>query len=138
MSKQFRISGAVMRPASFDLATLQAMPAVTRTVGNTTYTGVSLWNLINAADISVNRAVKNDILRGYVVATGSDGYQVVISLGEISPEFGNQPDLIAYRADGAPLTSNGFARLVVPNDIKGGRFVSNLVSLEVRAAAPAP
>ncbi|MGT2491691.1 molybdopterin-dependent oxidoreductase [Cupriavidus basilensis] len=120
MSTQFRISGAVMRPSSFELAALQAMPArLLGSAGNTTYTGVSLWDLINAADISVNRAVKNDILRGYVVATGSDGYHVVISLGEISPEFGNQPDLIAYRANGAPLTSNGFARLVVPNDIKG-------------------
>jgi hypothetical protein len=34
---------------------------------------------------------KNDILSKYVVATGSDGYTAVYSLGEINPQFGNRP-----------------------------------------------
>jgi uncharacterized protein with beta-barrel porin domain len=65
------------------------------------------------------------------VATGSDGYQAIVSLGEIDPAFGNQPDLIAYLMNGTSLGTNGFARLVVPNDSKQGRWVSNLVNLEV-------
>ena len=42
--------------------------------------------------------------------------------------------------DGAdePLGSNGFARVVVPGDSRGGRYVSNLVSLEVIDAVPEP
>ena len=41
-------------------------------------------------------SIKNDLLRFGVVATGSDGYRAFISLGEIAPQFGNQPDLVAY------------------------------------------
>ncbi|MDF3837465.1 molybdopterin-dependent oxidoreductase [Cupriavidus basilensis] len=136
-SSQFGVTGAVKQPAAFDLAALKALPAVTRTVGASTYTGVSLWNLLNTVGLATNPAVKNDVLAMYVVATGSDGYKALISLGEIEPGFGNQPDLIAYEMDGAPLTTSGFARLVLPNDGKAGRYVSKLISLEVFAAPPA-
>ncbi len=37
--------------------------------------------------------------------------------------------------NGTPLTTNGLARLVIPNDGKAGRYVSNLISLEVVSAA---
>jgi len=36
------------------------------------------------------------------------------------------------------LTTAGFARLVIPGDNAGGRFVSNLVNLEVVNAVPEP
>jgi hypothetical protein len=56
------------------------------------------------------------------------------SLGEIDPAFGNQPVLVAY-ADTAgqlgPHGSDGLARMVVPGDLAGGRYVSDLVSLQV-------
>lgn len=132
---QFKLSGAVARPATYDLTALQALPVVTRTAGGSTYTGVSLWDLVNSAGIQTNAANKNDLLGFYLVATGSDGYRVVISLAELSPDFGNQPDIVAYASNGAPLTANGFARLVIPDDGKAGRYVSNLVALEVVSAA---
>ncbi|MDR5782639.1 molybdopterin-dependent oxidoreductase [Caballeronia sp. LZ065] len=131
---QFQLSGAVTTPASFDLAALQALPAVTRTVGSTTYTGVGLWDLLNAAGIQTSSTVKNDVLGFYLIATGSDGYRVILSLAELSPDFGNQPDIVAYEMNGAPLTTTGFARLVIPGDGKAGRYVSNLVALEVISA----
>lgn len=134
-STQFRLAGAIARPATFDLAALQALPAVSRAVGANTYTGVSLWDLVKAAGISTDTAVKNDLLGFYIVATGSDGYRTVVSLAEISPDFGNQPDIVAYAMNGAPLGNNGFARLVIPNDGKAGRYVSNLIGLEVVSAA---
>ncbi|SAK99303.1 hypothetical protein AWB80_07645 [Caballeronia pedi] len=133
-STQFQLLGAITHPATFDLAALQTLPAVTRTVGGSIYTGVSLWNLINASGIQTNASVKNDLLGFYVVATGTDGYRVVISLGELSPDFGNQPDIVAFAVNGASLGTNGFARLVIPNDGKAGRYVSNLVGLEVVSA----
>ena len=40
-----------------------------------TYTGVSLWNLIQDAGLLTNPAIKNDVLNYIVVATGSDGYR---------------------------------------------------------------
>ena len=138
-ASQFSVSGAVSSTRSFDLAALQALPMRTAVVGGVSYSGVSFWDLLNTTvGISLNAAVKNDVLGKYVVATASDGYRSVFSLGELNPSFGNQPDLIAFAADGAGLGANGFARLVVPNDVRQGRWVSNLVSLDVFSASPVP
>ena len=139
VTSQFTVTGSVKQVVSFDLAALQALPTVTAVVGGVSYAGVSFWDLLNTSvGIDLNPAVKNDVLGKYVVATGSDGYKSVFSLGELNPGFGNQPDLIAYAADGNPLGSAGFARIVAPNDVKKGRWVSNLVSLEVFSATPVP
>lgn len=139
VSSQFSVTGAVGTPMSFDLVALQGLPTVTQTFGGHTYVGVSFWDLLNTTvGIPVDPNVKNDVLGKYVVATGSDGYQTLLSLGELNPGFGNQPDMIAYEMDGASLGTNGFARLVVPNDGLKGRWVSNLVNLEVFSATPVP
>jgi DMSO/TMAO reductase YedYZ molybdopterin-dependent catalytic subunit len=140
VSTQFSVSGAVAHSMSFDLASLQALPAIQQTVGATTYTGASFWDLLSTkVGLATDPNAKNDVLSFYVVATGSDGYRAAFSMGELDPAFGHQPDLIAYSANGKPLGDSGFARLVVPNDIKAGRYVSNIVSLEVfRAVAPVP
>ena len=138
-SKQFSVTGAVVNGMTFDLAALKALPTITETVGGTTYVGVSLWDLLNTTTgIVTDPAVKNDVLDKFVVATGSDGYKALISMGEIDPAFGDQPDLVAYEADGALLDTNGFARLVVPGDAKAGRYVSNLINLQVFSAASVP
>ena len=101
---------------------------------------VTFWSLLSATvGLVLDPTVNNDVLGKYVVATGSDGYKSVFSLGELNPNFGNQPDFIAYDADGAGLGADGFARIIVPNDIRKGRRVSKLISLEVfSAAAVAP
>ena len=138
-STSFSVTGAVVHGMTFDLAALKALPSISETVGATTYTGVSLWDLLNTTtNIVTDPSVKNDILDKYVVATGSDGYKALFSMGEIDPAFGDQPDLVAFQADGKLLDANGFARLVVPGDAKAGRYVSNLVNLQVFSAAPVP
>jgi hypothetical protein len=99
-----------------------------------TYTGVSLWTLIQDAGLLTDPSIKNDLLRFGVVATGSDGYRAFISLGEIDPAFGNQSDLVAYADTGGQLGpggQDGALRLIVPGDQAGGRYVSNLTSLQV-------
>jgi hypothetical protein len=99
-----------------------------------TYTGVSLWNRIQESGVLTDSSIKNDILRYAIVATGSDGYRAIISMGEIDPAFGNQQDLIAYSDTGGQLGSggpDGAWRLIVPGELAGGRYVSNLVSLQV-------
>ena len=131
-SRSFSVTGNVTADHTFDVAALQALAPVTRTVAGVTYTGVSLWDLLTTSvGIPSNAAVKNDLLGKYVVATGSDGYSVVFSLGELDPSFGGQPDFIAYLANGVSLGVNGFARIVVPNDVRMGRWVSDLISLQV-------
>lgn len=139
LSTSFTVTGAVLQPMTFDLDALQALPSMQVTSGSTVYTGVSLWDLLfSTVGLATDPSVKNDVLGMYVVATGSDGYKAAFSLGELSPDFGNQPDIIAYAFNGQPLDTNGFARVVAPNDVRAGRAVSNLIGLEVfRAAAAA-
>ncbi|MBL8534185.1 MAG: PEP-CTERM sorting domain-containing protein [Betaproteobacteria bacterium] len=151
-STSFSVLGGVSTPGlTFDLEDLQDMTTITQTVsflsGSTqqtrTYVGVSLWGLLDSVGIVADSSIKNDILRKYVVATGSDGYKAVFSMGELNPGFGNQPDMIAFAevvgGNEVLLSGDGFARIVVPGDLRGGRYVSNLISLEVYdATAPIP
>ena len=138
VSPAFTVSGAVARRATFDLAALKALPPITQTVGSNTYTGVSLWTLLNdsAVGLKLDTALHNPTLSMYVLVTGSDGYRAVVSLGEIAPEFGNRPAIVAYSVNGAPLGRNGMARLVVTGDTKPGRAVARLAAIEVFAAQP--
>ena len=104
---------------------------------STTFTGVLLWDILNNAQANLNADVENDKLSMFVVATGSDGYQAVIAWGEIDPDFGNQPIMVAYDEKGAPIADDqGGLRLIVPGDGSGGRYVSGLVDLSLRDAPP--
>jgi hypothetical protein len=42
--------------------------------------------------------------------------------------------MVAYATGGQSLGTDGFARIVVPGDKQGGRFVSNIANIEVRDA----
>ena len=48
-----------------------------------------------------------------------------MAFGEIDPGVENKQVLMAYAENGQPLGDSGFARLVVPGDTHGGRYVSN-------------
>jgi DMSO/TMAO reductase YedYZ molybdopterin-dependent catalytic subunit len=103
------------------------------------YKGVLLSDVINKAVVKVNPDQKNDGLRKYLVVTANDGYEVVISWGEIDPNFGNSPYLLAWEEDGATLAgADGPVRLVTPGDVKGGRYVTGVVTIEVRDPDSAP
>lgn len=144
VSTQFTVSGQVSSDAIFTLARLTAVRATTVNApasgasAAASFTGVPLWTILQTVGVTTNAAIRNNLLRDYVIATGSDGYQSTISIGEINPDFGGNtanPILVAYAMNGgAPGTSlgaNGFARLVLPDDNQRGRWVSNLVNLEV-------
>jgi DMSO/TMAO reductase YedYZ molybdopterin-dependent catalytic subunit len=140
-AESFELTGLVQTPRTYTLADLQAYPSITMTaafgagtgfqVG--TFTGVSLWDLLQENRVLTDSTRNNDQNRKYVVATGSDNYETVFALAEIHPEFGAELVLIAYLRDGQPLgPSEGMARVVITTDKRGGRLVSNLVRLEVR------
>lgn len=142
-----QLGGAVDRPAALTEADLAARTPITQTVNFSsgsgpqthTYTGAGLWPLLSDAGIQLDGAIKNDVLSRYLLATGADGYKVVFALGELSPDFGNKPSVVAYAENmsgtSAPLgTADGPFRVTAPGDVKGGRYVSNLVRLDVMAA----
>jgi hypothetical protein len=143
-SRSATISGAVEDPLVITPKTLSKLIGQTLTETATyqsagtpvtdTYTGVSLWDLIQDSGVLTDASIKNDILNFVVVATGSDGYRAVFSMGEIDPAFGSQQDIVAYSDTGGQLGRNGpdgALRIVVPGDTAGGRYVSNLTSLQV-------
>jgi molybdate transport system substrate-binding protein len=102
---------------------------------STSFTGVPLWQVISAAQPNLNADMSNDRLSTFIVVTATDNYQAVIAWGEIDPEFGNQPILVAYEENGAPIADEeGAIRLVVPGDGRGGRYVSGVVNISLRDA----
>lgn len=143
ISQSFALAGQINNPGTYNLAALQALPQTTIvTDGGRTFTGVSLWSLLTGAaaggGIITDPNVKNDILGKIVVATGSDGYKQIFSLGEFDPNFGAEGILVAIDESGGGLGTSGFARMVAPGDIRAGRWVSNLIGLEVLDAPPTP
>ena len=143
VSDSFRVSGEVRNRSAFDLNKLeqQFSPAqenityfAAGAVVSESFTGVLLWDLLNnppVGGIVTNPSVKNDILHKVVIVTGTDCYQSVFGAGEIDPFFGGSQIMVAYATGGQSLGNNGFARIVVPEDKAGGRFVSNIAKIEV-------
>jgi len=96
------------------------------------YSGVPVYQLLDAAGIRLDPANHEDFLQNIVVATGADGRAVVIAGGEIEPRFMAGPAIVAVRRDGQPLNANeGPARLIVPWDLKPARWAHGLVSLDL-------
>jgi hypothetical protein len=99
------------------------------------YAGVPVYRLLEAAGIRLDPANHEDFLQDIVVATGADGHATVLAGGEIEPRFMNGQAIVAVRRDGKPLDADeGPARLIVPWDLKPGRWARNLVGLELRQA----
>jgi molybdate transport system substrate-binding protein len=135
------LTGLVDKPATLAVADLQKLPVETVDVSfqgpggveKHTFRGVRLATVISQAGLKVDPKRKNDNLRKYVVVSAQDGYEAIISWGEIDPNLGNRPILLAWEQDGQPLSGqNGPVRLVAPGDAHGARYVSGAIRLEVR------
>jgi Oxidoreductase molybdopterin binding domain len=148
-STSFTVTGEVAKPTVFDLSNLEQLPAAQTNVTyfaagsvvTQSFTGALLWDLLNnppVGSIVVAPTVKNDILHKIVIVTGSDCYQSVFGAGEFDPFFGGSQIMVAYAVGGQSLGQDGFARIVVPGDKAGGRFVSNIVNIDVEDASSFP
>lgn len=141
-SSLLTVTGVGKAARVFSIAALRSLPVTTQTATyragsrtiTDTYTGVTLWTLLRAVGPPAGTSSNAVVLHDIVVATGTDGYRAVIAMGEIDPQFGHQPDLIAYADTAGQLGTSGrdgFARLVVPGDRAGGRYVSNLARIAI-------
>jgi len=102
-----------------------------------TFTGYLLYDVLTFLGPKFDPAVRNDKLRFHASATGSDGYQAIVAWGEFDPTFENKAVLLAFTQDGKSLAGGG-PRLVVPGDIRGGRYVSDVVSIRLERVLPDP
>lgn len=132
--------GLVTNPGPVTVADLQTLP--TETVDVTyesagaaedhSFTGVRFYDALEHVGLAVDPEARNPLLRMYIVITANDGYQVVLSGGELDPNFGNAPMLLAWEQDGVPLSGeDGPLRLVVPGDLRGGRYIHGIASIDV-------
>jgi hypothetical protein len=126
------------KSATWTAATLAALPHTTVTVHNEhtkadeTYSGVSLIALLTPLGVTDKPRGKD--LRLYVVAGGSDGYEVVYSIGEVTPDVHDATVLVADSENGAPINADGPLKLVATGEKRPARWVRNLVSVTVRTA----
>ena len=167
-SQSFRLGGEVKNPTTYNLQNLKNLrdalkkqnpPVVTEiTVSfqtgsgprTETYYGVPLWELINnlkaggglkPGNSGLNP--KNSFLRQYVLVEATDCYGAVVAIGEIQPSFEGKKVLIAFEKKGpngkvVSLIDEGFARLVVPGDKAGGRYVTNVRNILILSAPASP
>ncbi|HVU46640.1 MAG TPA: hypothetical protein VHD85_10975 [Terracidiphilus sp.] len=116
-------------------ATLAALPHVTITLYNEhakayeTYSGVPLTNLLTK--LGVPDKPRGKQFRIYLVAAGSDGYEVVYSLGEVTPDVHDGTVLVADSEGGKPLADDGPLKLVATGEKRPARWVRNLVAVRV-------
>ena len=137
-SAELVLDGGVKTPLHITTESLRAMPPTELDVAFDTehgptkahFTGVPLWTLIDKAG-GLSDPDKRAFLHHTLTVTGSDGFFVVLSTGELHPEFGNKGVIVAYLRDGKADEKEGL-RLVVPGDKRGGRSVRDVVHIEVK------
>jgi hypothetical protein len=156
-----KIDGYVETPVALTVPEIEALPEETL---NITYlnhlgvvetyseTGPTLWTVLSiaAGGIKVPPPTRNEYVGEpaaqttlYIVVVGTDGYETLVSEGEIDPGFGNAPILLGYAEDGVllskvPYTSTEFkgpAQLIVPTDTHGGRYANQICRIKVANGA---
>ena len=127
-------------PVVLSVADFRALPRVTITVHNAhtdadeTYSGVLLSTLLSKVNAPLGEELRGNALANYIVATGSDGYSVALSIAEADPSFHSGQVFVADARDGQPLTKSGPFELIVSEDKRSARWVHNLVSIALRSA----
>src|SRR5262245_43203950 len=96
------------------------------------YEGVLVAEILKRAGVPLGSELRGDAIASYVVASATDGYQVVFSIGELDPAMTSNEIIIADTIDGKPLFAyQGPFRIVAPKDARGARSVRMLARLEV-------
>lgn len=140
-SPSVSVSGAVKHPLTFTAKDLAALPRTEVTVNDhgksATYEGVLLSAVLEKVGAPLGEELRGKALASYVLATASDGYQVLFALAELEPSLTNARVLLAEKMDGKPLPeTSGPFRIVAPDDKKMARSVRMLEKLEVVRLRP--
>jgi ABC-type molybdate transport system substrate-binding protein len=93
------------------------------------WTGPLLWDVLSLSGV-VRNAGPRELAHLAVRVTGADGYSALVALGEIAPHFAGRQIQLADQENGAPLPNRAL-RLVVPGDVAGGRWVRDVVRIDV-------
>jgi hypothetical protein len=133
-------AGTNHAPVSISLMEFRVLPHVTITVHNAhanadeSYSGVPLAMLLAKLAAPLGEKLRGEALASYIVASGSDGYSVVLSIAEVDSSFHGGDVLVADTRNGQPLGKSGPFQLIVSEDKRPARWVHNLVSISLEAA----
>jgi hypothetical protein len=121
------------------MARPQTTVTVTSGRRHETDTGVLLETLVMDADPAYPSSLlntKNELLRLTVTVKGASYARVTLAVGELDPNFGDHPAVLALTRNGRPMA--GGPELVVPGDRTQARFVRAVSRITVGiASAPA-
>ncbi|MEU6128448.1 molybdopterin-binding protein [Saccharopolyspora sp. NPDC047091] len=139
---QLLITGDVGDDLVLDTAELDARATVQRQVHYRTrrcdqvhlVRGVPLHEVLVEAAPRLDGRHKMGLLNVVVLATSEDGFQVVLSLAEVDPEFGACSALLATRYNGRTLAR---PTLVMPSDGRASRYVRQVCRVRLQNMAPA-
>lgn len=139
--RQLLITGDVVAERVLDTADLDARASAEREVAYVTrrrrevhrVRGVPLYEVLAEIPPRLDERHKMGQLNVVVLALSEDGFQVVLSLAEIDPEFGACAALLATRYNGDALHR---PTLVMPCDGRASRYVRGLCRLCVVTIAP--
>lgn len=140
---EVRVAGEVDKPYTLTPADLRALPQVSVPIEFTsakgqqkhTYQGVPLHEVLKTAQPRFDQK-KNGSLRGVVSATGGGDYRAAFAWAELDPGFAKSQILLGVSEDGVSFEGSAGPRLVVPQDSRGGRYVSELNQLWVGVIDP--
>jgi hypothetical protein len=125
----------------FTIAELEQLPAESaparlRDGPPVTVTGVSVTTLLRLTglDLAANLG-SAQVASHALIARAADGYRAVFGLAEVDPHFGHPPLLVSWEdADGGALPQRlGPFQLIATSESRPGRWVRQLVSLEVKS-----
>ena len=126
------------KSAEWTASTLAALPHTTLTVYNEhikasqTFSGVPLIDLLTPLGLPAKPHGKE--FQFYLVAEGSDGYKVVFSVAEVTPDVHDATVIVAETVDGKALAGSGPLQLVATGEKRPARWVRNLVAVRVLTA----
>ena len=122
-------------PVALSPVNFRALPHITVKVHNShsnadeTYSGVLLEILLVKVNAPMGKSFREEALSSYLIATGSDGYSVALSLAEVELGAHSGEIMVADARDGQPLGKSGPYELIVPDDKRPARWVHNLGSI---------
>jgi hypothetical protein len=130
------IYGAAVTTTPFTMAALRALPSTTvRAAGHdgvmSDFKGVSLSLQLGRAGAALGDNLRGAGLTQYLVAEAADGYRAVLAYAEIDSTFRSDHVIVAYQENGADLKETGPLQLIVPGDLRHGRWVRQLECVRV-------
>lgn len=136
-AQRLEVTGEVLTPLSLELNDIKSMNTTTIKAKDSddiehAFSGVPLESILKKAGVTLGEQLRGENLAKFVLVTAADGYEVLFSLAEMDPYFSGNTVLLAVEMDGKPLP-NGYGpfRLIVPNDIRHGRWIREIRTINI-------